>query len=108
MNRADQGVGTFARFFISRAKSISRSGVGVASCRSRVGSAFVVRRPGPPAFGSRVGQMKFGIATFVVDDSIDPVSLAQAIEDRGFASLIVAEHSHIPVSRESAYPNGGD
>lgn len=52
--------------------------------------------------------MKFGIATFVDDDSIDPVSLAQAIEERGFASLIVAEHSHIPVSRESAYPSGGD
>lgn len=58
--------------------------------------------------GSSVGQMKFGIATFVDDDSIDPVSLARAIEERGFASLIVAEHSHIPVSRESAYPNGGE
>ncbi|OMC00510.1 F420-dependent oxidoreductase [Mycobacterium sp. NS-7484] len=52
--------------------------------------------------------MKFGISTFVDDDSIDPVSLAQAIEERGFASLIVAEHSHIPVSRESPYPEGGD
>lgn len=52
--------------------------------------------------------MKFGIATFVDDDSIDPVSLARAIEERGFSSLIVAEHSHIPVSRESAYPGGGD
>lgn len=52
--------------------------------------------------------MKFGIATFVDDDSIDTVSLARAIEERGFASLIVAEHSHIPASRESAYPNGGD
>jgi probable F420-dependent oxidoreductase len=52
--------------------------------------------------------MKFGIATFVDDDSIDPVSLARAIEERGFASLIVAEHSHIPASRETAYPNGGD
>lgn len=52
--------------------------------------------------------MKFGIATFVDDDSIDPVSLALAIEERGFASLIVAEHSHIPVSRESPYPSGGD
>ena len=52
--------------------------------------------------------MKFGIATFVDDDTIDPVTLARAIEDRGFASLIVAEHSHIPASRESAYPNGGD
>ncbi|ORA29802.1 LLM class F420-dependent oxidoreductase [Mycobacterium aquaticum] len=52
--------------------------------------------------------MRFGIATFVDDDSIDSVSLARAIEERGFASLIVAEHSHIPASRESAYPNGGD
>jgi len=58
--------------------------------------------------GSSVGRMKFGIATFVDDDTIDPVTLARAIEDRGFASLIVAEHSHIPASRESAYPNGGD
>ncbi|ART67987.1 F420-dependent oxidoreductase [Mycobacterium dioxanotrophicus] len=52
--------------------------------------------------------MKFGIATFVDDDTIDSVSLARAIEERGFASLIVAEHSHIPASRESAYPSGGD
>ncbi|OKH67497.1 5,10-methylene tetrahydromethanopterin reductase [Mycobacterium sp. SWH-M3] len=52
--------------------------------------------------------MKFGISTFVDDDTIDPVSLARAIEERGFASLIVAEHSHIPVSRESPYPSGGD
>ena len=52
--------------------------------------------------------MKFGIATFVDDDSIDPASLARAIEERGLTSLIVAEHSHIPVSRESPYPNGGD
>ncbi len=58
--------------------------------------------------GSSVGRMKFGIATFVDDDTIDPATLARAIEDRGFASLIVAEHSHIPASRESAYPNGGD
>jgi probable F420-dependent oxidoreductase len=52
--------------------------------------------------------MKIGISTFVDDDSIDPVSLARAIEERGFASLIVPEHSHIPVSRESPYPGGGE
>ena len=54
------------------------------------------------------GVMKFGISTFVTDDGIDPVSLARAIEERGFHSLVVAEHSHIPASRESAYPGGGD
>lgn len=52
--------------------------------------------------------MKFGISTFVNDDSIDTVSLARAVEDRGFDSLAIAEHTHIPASRESAYPLGGD
>lgn len=52
--------------------------------------------------------MQFGISTFVTDDGIDPVSLATAIEDRGFDALIVAEHTHIPASRESAYPAGGE
>src|SRR6195952_5484046 len=52
--------------------------------------------------------MKFGIATFVNDNTIDTVSLARAIEERGFASLVVAEHTHIPVSRESPYPEGGE
>jgi probable F420-dependent oxidoreductase len=52
--------------------------------------------------------MKFGISTFVNDDSIDTVSLARAIEERGFKSLVIAEHTHIPASRESAYPGGGE
>jgi probable F420-dependent oxidoreductase len=52
--------------------------------------------------------MKFGISTFVNDDSIDTVSLARAIEERGFASLVIAEHTHIPASRETPYPAGGE
>jgi probable F420-dependent oxidoreductase len=52
--------------------------------------------------------MKFGISTFVNDDTIDTVSLARAIEERGFHSLAIAEHTHIPASRETAYPPGGD
>jgi probable F420-dependent oxidoreductase len=52
--------------------------------------------------------MKFGISTFVNDDSIDTVSLARAIEERGFDALTIAEHTHIPASRESAYPLGGE
>jgi len=52
--------------------------------------------------------MKFGIATFVNDDTIDTVSLARAIEERGFQSLTIAEHTHIPASRETAYPPGGE
>src|SRR5258706_14970256 len=34
--------------------------------------------------------------------------LAPAAEELGFESLWVAEHSHIPVSRQSPYPAGGD
>ncbi|PRC56640.1 LLM class F420-dependent oxidoreductase, partial [Mycobacterium sp. ITM-2017-0098] len=34
--------------------------------------------------------------------------LARAIEERGFTALAVAEHTHIPASRESAYPLGGE
>ena len=52
--------------------------------------------------------MKFGIATFVNDDTIDTLSLARGIEERGFHSLMIAEHTHIPASRESPYPLGGE
>jgi probable F420-dependent oxidoreductase len=52
--------------------------------------------------------MRIGISTFVNDDTIDTVSLARAIEERGFESLTIAEHTHIPASRESAYPMGGE
>jgi probable F420-dependent oxidoreductase len=52
--------------------------------------------------------MKIGISTFVTDDGIDSVSLARAIEDRGFDSLVIAEHTNIPASRETPYPTGGE
>jgi probable F420-dependent oxidoreductase len=50
--------------------------------------------------------MKIGIATFVTDDGIRPAPLGLALEERGFDSLFLAEHSHIPASRESPYPGG--
>jgi probable F420-dependent oxidoreductase len=52
--------------------------------------------------------MRFGIATFITDEGIRPDVLGRALEERGFSSLFIAEHSHIPVSRESPYPGGGD
>ena len=52
--------------------------------------------------------MKFGISTFVTDEGIGAAELGRAVEERGFDSLFVAEHTHIPVSRESPYPGGGD
>ncbi|SFT52501.1 probable F420-dependent oxidoreductase, Rv2161c family [Actinopolyspora lacussalsi subsp. righensis] len=52
--------------------------------------------------------MKFGISTFVTDEGIDPAELGEAAELRGFDALFLAEHSHIPTSRKTPYPGGGD
>lgn len=52
--------------------------------------------------------MRFGIATFITDEGISPDALGRALEARGFTSLFIAEHSHIPVSRETPYPGGGE
>jgi probable F420-dependent oxidoreductase len=50
--------------------------------------------------------MRFGIATFVTDEGIRPDVLGRALEERGFTSLFLAEHSHIPAGRETPYPGG--
>lgn len=52
--------------------------------------------------------MLFGLTIFPTESSIRPADLAAAAEDRGFESLWVAEHSHIPVSRRSPWPGGGE
>jgi probable F420-dependent oxidoreductase len=52
--------------------------------------------------------VKFGVAIFPTDYAISMAELAPAAEQLGFESLWVAEHSHIPVSRQSPYPAGGD
>ena len=52
--------------------------------------------------------MEFGAAIFFTDYSIGPAALARALEERGFESLWAPEHSHIPLSRTSPFPAGGD
>jgi probable F420-dependent oxidoreductase len=52
--------------------------------------------------------MKFGLAIFPTDYAIAMSELGPAVEERGFESLWVAEHTHIPVSRLSPYPSGGE
>ena len=54
--------------------------------------------------GAKVG---FGVLTFITDQGIGPVELGQALEQRGFESLFLAEHSHIPVDTKTPYPMGG-
>jgi probable F420-dependent oxidoreductase len=52
--------------------------------------------------------MHLGVAMFFTDYSMTPQELAVAAEQRGFDSLWSPEHSHIPLSRKSAFPSGGD
>ncbi len=52
--------------------------------------------------------MEIGVSIFFTDYSAGPAELARALEERGFESLWTPEHSHIPTSRESPFPAGGD
>lgn len=51
--------------------------------------------------------MRNGIVLFSSDRGITPAALARAAEDRGFDTLYVPEHTHIPVRRDAAHPTGG-
>ena len=52
--------------------------------------------------------MDLGVALFATDLTSDVRDVARAAEDAGFGSLFVAEHTHIPTSRATPYPMGGD
>ncbi len=52
--------------------------------------------------------MKLGLTIFPTDYSIGPVELARLAEERGFESLFFPEHTHIPASRRTPYPAGGE
>ena len=52
--------------------------------------------------------MLVGAFHFPTDYGIEMSELARALETRGFESLFVCEHTHIPVSRRSPYPGGGE
>jgi probable F420-dependent oxidoreductase len=52
--------------------------------------------------------MLVGAYYFPTDYGIDIGELARALEERGFESLFVCEHTHIPVSRRTPFPGGGE
>ena len=52
--------------------------------------------------------MHFGASMFFTDYSMSPAAFGKALEERGFESAWAPEHSHIPLSRQSPYPAGGD
>jgi probable F420-dependent oxidoreductase len=52
--------------------------------------------------------MDFGVSYFPTDEVVEPAELARMAEERGFESVFVTEHTHIPVSRDTPYPAGGE
>ena len=50
--------------------------------------------------------MRFGVTIFATDQSMAVVELARAAEERGFDSLWIPEHTHIPTSRRTPPPTG--
>jgi probable F420-dependent oxidoreductase len=52
--------------------------------------------------------MQIGAAMFFTDYSMSSAELARALEERGFESVWAPEHSHIPLSRKSQFPSGGE
>lgn len=52
--------------------------------------------------------MRFGVTIFSTDVSMAVTDLAVAAEERGFDSLWIPEHTHIPTSRRTPPPTGGD
>lgn len=52
--------------------------------------------------------MRFGLFMFPTHDAVGPGELARLAEERGFESLFFPEHTHIPTSRRSPYPGGGE
>lgn len=50
----------------------------------------------------------FGVFMFATDYAIQPVELGKAAEERGFESLFLPEHTHIPSSRRTPWPGGAD
>jgi probable F420-dependent oxidoreductase len=52
--------------------------------------------------------MELGFSTMNTPRDLRPDVLATALEERGFTSLFIGEHSHIPASRRTPYPAGGE
>ena len=52
--------------------------------------------------------MDFGVMMFPTDYAVRPDEVARMAEDRGFESILFPEHTHIPASRDTDYPGGGE
>jgi probable F420-dependent oxidoreductase len=52
--------------------------------------------------------VEFGLTIFPTESTITPVDLGRAVEQNGFESLFLPDHSHIPASRQTPYAAGGE
>jgi probable F420-dependent oxidoreductase len=52
--------------------------------------------------------MDSGIGYFATHDAVDPADMARLVEERGHGAIYFAEHTHIPASRATPYPSGGE
>jgi probable F420-dependent oxidoreductase len=52
--------------------------------------------------------MQYGLSIFPTEYSIHPATLGREAEARGFESLFITEHTHIPASRRTPWPGGGE
>jgi probable F420-dependent oxidoreductase len=50
--------------------------------------------------------VRYGVTMFITDLTMTPAALARAVEERGFGSLYIPEHTHIPTSRRTPPPTG--
>ena len=52
--------------------------------------------------------MHVGIMMFSTDQTVAPAPLARMVAERGFEAMFLPEHSHIPITRNTPYPRGGE
>jgi alkanesulfonate monooxygenase SsuD/methylene tetrahydromethanopterin reductase-like flavin-dependent oxidoreductase (luciferase family) len=71
----------------------------------RMGRNALIAHPPDDAHS---GWMKFGLSMFPTHYAMRPDELARAAEEHGFESLFVPEHTHIPASRRTPWPGGGE
>ena len=64
-------------------------------CRNVYGTDTITEGP----------RMKYGVSTFLTDESISPIALGTGLEERGIDALFLAEHTHIPTSWQSPSPD---
>jgi probable F420-dependent oxidoreductase len=50
--------------------------------------------------------MKFGVQVRATSEGVDPIWIARELELRGFESIFLPEHTHVPVHRNSLHPGG--